>query len=86
MSEDVDRNHTMTYRKMDTVKSVTDMCEGGAYIKSSHCSVMEAFLDECEPEEVDRTHPMTLGNATKVCDGYVRGWGIYQRMIVKIIR
>ena len=33
MSEDVDQNHTMTYRKMDTVKSVTDMCEGGAYIK-----------------------------------------------------
>ena len=57
----------------------------GTY-QTSHCSVMEAFLDECEPEEVDRNHPMTLGNATKVCDGYVRGWGIYQRMIVKIIR
>ena len=33
ISEDVDRNHTMTYRKMDTVKSVTDMCDGGALIK-----------------------------------------------------
>ena len=31
----VDRNHPMIIRKMDTVKSVTDMCEGtdGAYIK-----------------------------------------------------
>ena len=27
--------------------------------QTSHCSVMEAFLDECEPEEVDRNHPMT---------------------------
>ena len=29
----VDRNNPMIYRKMDTVKSVTDVCEGGAYIK-----------------------------------------------------
>jgi len=50
----------------------------GTY-QTSHCSVMEAFLDECEPEEVDRNYPMTLGNATKVMsDGYVRRWGIYQ--------
>ena len=55
-------------RKMDAVKSVTDICEGvvlqktkgGAYIKPSHCSVMEAFLDECEPEEVDRNYPITM--------------------------
>ena len=51
------------------------MCVVG---QTSHCSVMEAFLDECEPEEVDRNRPMTLGNATKVCDGYVRRWGTYQ--------
>ena len=59
--------------------------EGGIY-QTSHCSVMEAYQVECEPGEVDRNRPMTLGNATKVCGGYVRGWGIYQRMIVKIIR
>jgi hypothetical protein len=67
---------------------VTDICDGkqplalrGIY-QTSHCSVMEAYQVECEPGEVDRNHPMTLGNATKVCDGYVRGWGIYQRMIM----
>ena len=38
---------------------MTDMCDGGAHIKRSHCSVMEAFLVECEPEEVDRNHQMT---------------------------
>ena len=38
---------------------MTDMCDGGAHIKPSHCCVMEAFLVECEPEEVDRNHPMT---------------------------
>jgi len=36
MSEDVDRNHTMTYRKMDTVKSVTDMCDGKAFSEGAH--------------------------------------------------
>ena len=49
---------------MDTVKSVTDMCDGkvlqrGTY-QTSRCSVMEAFMVECEPEEVDRNHPMTI--------------------------
>jgi hypothetical protein len=33
---------------------------------------MEAFLDECEPEEVDRNHPMTFRQHNEGCDGYVR--------------
>lgn len=31
----------------------------GTY-QTSHCSVMEAYQVECEPEEVDRNHPMTI--------------------------
>jgi hypothetical protein len=27
----------------DIVKSMTDLCDGGAQIKPSHCSVMEAY-------------------------------------------
>jgi hypothetical protein len=54
----------MIYRKMDTVKAVTDMCDGKAFseggtYQTSRCSVMEAFLVECEPEEVDRNYPTT---------------------------
>ena len=39
----------------DIVKSMTDICDGGAYIKPSHCSVMAISASE----EVDRNHTMT---------------------------
>ena len=39
----VDRNNPMIYRKMDTVKSVTDMCDGKAFSEGAHINkVIEA--------------------------------------------
>ena len=41
---------------LDIVKSMTDLCDGGAHITPSHCSVMEACRQRLE--DVDRNHTM----------------------------
>ena len=48
---------------MDTVKSVTDLCDGKAFseggtYQTSHCSVMAACWRVLE--EVDRNHPLAV--------------------------
>jgi hypothetical protein len=44
---------------LDIVKSMTDMCDGGALIKTRRCSV---WSHTGGLEEVGRNHPMTPPN------------------------
>ena len=82
----VDRNNPMIYSedghsevcdgyvRWKCLRLETVACAWGTY-QTSRCSVLEAFLDECELEEVDRNYPTTICSNSIHFLFYYSYWG-----------